>query len=106
MFLESNPQGLPLYGEPQVKPLEPWQQRLLAAADLIEKCGHAQGESRSPTGGYCSVAALYHVNGKRFDFEVEKRMEKAVFGPNGIVLWNDRTPAAEVVRVMREVARG
>lgn len=46
-----------------VKPLEPWRQALLDAADLIEKKGWVQ--KRFSRGGYCTIGAINAVLGRR-----------------------------------------
>lgn len=83
--------------------------QILAAAALIEECGHCQnGHGSDVDGRLCVMAALVRVGG----FDAEERIESAIpeVSPDKwkqlskVARWSDGTPTAQVIAKLRAIA--
>ncbi len=95
--------------------LEPWQETLLAAADLIERCGLAK-KAFERDGGFCTAGAIIraaHPKDLIANHIGDPLVAKCLaavgdqIGMRLIGLWNDKPSRtkAEVVAVLRAAAR-
>lgn len=105
--------------------LEPWQEVLLKAADLIEECGLLQRALGGWNIGYCSVGAIrastgmslltYASNNYALNYDAYARVIYKLANKIGghmvsdeakIIVWNDRPGRTkeEVIAKLRETA--
>jgi hypothetical protein len=94
----------------ETKPLEPWQQLLLRAAEVIERDGWIQGHAFQHD-GVCMVGAIARAGrGQQWPAGTQyQKMLTALFPSTGgnMVRWND-TPGRtkqQVIDALRKAAR-
>ena len=103
MLLDTQPYKVPAVEQP----IEPWQQLLLDAADLIDRQGWWNGKPQKSLSVHCIQTALFAAS-PRSSIACEAAVNFLNhIGGHGIVCWNDapgRTKE-EVLAAMRGAAR-
>lgn len=92
------------------KPLEPWQQLLLDAADLLEQKGWCRGAYETNEGRHCAVGAIIDVARPLtmmhpYRLTALHKLERFVGGT--VTVWNDNQSSGQaVIDAMRKAAKG